>query len=118
MSAPNYDGRRFRSVANTANGEVGTQTVFEYRQEGETVWATYRGGGVTLGTLVATVDGSGRLDMRYGHVNDAGELMTGVCTSTPETLPDGRLRLHETWRWTSGDGSSGTSVLEELRPTD
>jgi hypothetical protein len=116
MPAPNYDGRRFRSVANTANGEVGARTVFAYHQEGDAVWATYRGG-VALGTLVATVDGDGRLDMRYGHVNDAGELMTGVCTSTPETLPDGRLRLHESWRWTSGDGSSGTSVLEEL-PTE
>ena len=114
MPAPNYDGRRFRSVANTANGEVGAGTVFEYHQDGDAVWATYRGGGVTLGTLVATVDGEGRLDMRYAHVNDAGALMTGVCTSTPEALPDGRLRLHETWRWTSGDGSSGTSTLEEI----
>ena len=113
MPAPSYDGRRFRTVANTANGEVGAETVFEYHQEGDAVWATYRGGGVTLGTLVATVDDDGRLDMRYAHVNDAGELMTGVCTSTPETLPDGRLRLHEVWQWTSGDGSSGTSILEE-----
>jgi len=39
--------------------------------------------------------------------------MTGVCRTTPEQLPDGRLRLHETWHWTSGDGSAGSSVLEE-----
>ena len=117
MPAPNYDGRRFRSVANTANGGGGEGTVFAYHQEGDAVWATYRGGGIALGTLVATVDDDGRLDMRYHHVNDAGELRTGVCTSTPELLPNGRLRLRESWRWTSGDGSSGTSILEEL-PTD
>ena len=114
MTVPNYDGRHFRTVANTANGDVGSETVFEYHQEGDAVWATYRGGGVTLGTLVATVADDGRLDMRYAHVNDAGALMTGVCTSTPEVLPDGRLRLHEAWQWTSGDTSSGTSMLEEL----
>ena len=47
-------------------------------------------------------------------VNDKGELMTGVCRSVPELMPEGRIRLHETWRWTSGDGSSGRSVLEEI----
>ena len=69
------------------------------------------------GTLVATVDAEGRLDMRYSHVNEAGELKTGACVSTPERLPDGRLRLHERWRWTSGPGE-GQSVVEEVEPDD
>ena len=109
-----YDGRRFRGVANTAGGEVSAGTVFDYRQRGDIVWATYEGGGVRLGTLVATVGADGDLDMRYAHVNGEGALMTGVCRSRPECLPDGRLRLHERWRWTSGDGSAGTSTVEEV----
>ncbi len=109
-----YDGRRFRSVENSPGGEVGPETVFFYRQEGDLVWATYEGGAVRLGVLVATADAEGRLDARYAHVNGAGELMTGECRTTPERLPDGRLRLHEEWRWTSGDRSSGTSVVEEI----
>ena len=64
---------------------------------------------------MALVDAEGCLDMRYHQVNDRGELMTGACRSTPELLPDGRIRLHEEWRWTSGDGSGGSSVLEEVR---
>ena len=67
-----------------------------------------------LGTLVATVDAAGGLDMRYAHVNAAGVLMTGTCRSTPDVLADGRLRLHERWRWTSGDRTAGTSVVEEV----
>ncbi len=109
-----YDGRRFRAIQNSPTGEVGEETVFEYHQEGHVVWATYRGGAVALGTLVATADAEGRLDLRFGHVNDLGAVMTGVCETTPEVLPDGRLRLHERWRWTSGDGSEGTSTLEEI----
>jgi hypothetical protein len=109
-----YGGRRFRSVENSSTGEVGPETVFDYRQEGDLVWATYEGGAVRFGTLVATADPEGRLDVRYGHVNRSGELMTGECRTTPERLPDGRLRLHEGWRWTSGDRSSGTSVVEEI----
>lgn len=79
-------------------------------------WAAYAGGGVRWGTLVARVAADGALDMRYSHVNEAGELMTGRCRSVPETLPDGRLRLHETWQWTCGDESSGASIVEEIAP--
>ena len=115
MALPiDYDGRRFASVSNSANGEVDARTVFHYRQRGDVVWATYEGGGVRFGTLVATVDAGGGLDMRYCHVNGRGELMTGRCRSTPESLPDGRLRLHERWQWTSGDGSRGESIVEEV----
>ena len=114
MSAPNYDGRRFASVATTENGDVDAATRFDYRQRGSVVWATYRGGPVQIGTLVATVDARGGLDMRYSHVDASGELRTGTCLSVPELLPDGRLRLHETWQWTSGDRSAGTSTLEEI----
>ena len=109
-----YDGRRFRSVENSSTGEVGPETVFYYRQREDLIWATYEGGTVRFGTLVGTADAEGRLDARYAHVNRSGELMTGECRSTPERLPDGRLRLHEEWRWTSGDRSSGTSVVEEI----
>lgn len=111
----NYDGRTFGSVENSATGEVGPETAFRYRQEGDLVWATYWGGAVRFGTLVARADEEGRLDARYAHLNAAGELMTGECRSQPEVLPDGRLRLRERWRWTSGDRSSGESVVEEIR---
>ncbi|MDQ3284938.1 MAG: n-acetylglutamate synthase, partial [Actinomycetota bacterium] len=109
-----YDGRRFRSVENSATGEVGPETVFRYGQDGEVVHATYEGGGVRSGVFIATADAEGNLDARYAHVNASGGLMTGECRTTPERLPDGRLRLHEEWRWTSGDRSSGRSVVEEI----
>ena len=113
-SSIDYDGRRFRSTETSANGEVGPETVFSYSQDGDVVSATYEGGAVRFGTLVATADGEGNLDARYGHVNASGGLMTGECRSTPEVLPDGRIRLHEEWRWTSGDRSSGRSIVEEI----
>ena len=115
MSRIDYDGRRFRSLNNSETGEVDAETCFEYHQRGDVVWAIYEGGAIRFGTLIATVDPGGILDMRYHHVNAAGELMTGRCRSIPELLPDGRLRLHERWQWTSGDGSAGESVVEEVR---
>jgi hypothetical protein len=52
--------------------------------------------------------------MHYHQVNTKGELMTGICRSVPEILPDGKILLHETWEWTSGDYSKGKSLLEEV----
>ena len=110
-----FEGRIFRSVSNSSSGDVDAETLFHYHQIGEDlVWATYEGGSVRFGTLVARVLADASLDMRYQHVNRSGELMTGVCRSRPEVLPDGRLRLHESWRWTCGDRSAGRSVVEEV----
>ena len=114
MSKINYEGRVFKSVANSETGEVSSATRFHYHQKGSLVWADYAGGEIVFGQLIATVDEAGALDMRYQHVNRRGELMTGKCVSTPETLGDGRLRLHERWQWTSGDFSAGESVVEEI----
>jgi hypothetical protein len=110
----NYDNKKFRPVTTTENGQVSGETVFHYRQSGNVVTATYSGGGVQYGHLIALVDADGCLDMRYHQVNQQGELHTGICRSVPELLPDGRIRLQETWQWTSGDGSAGTSVVEEI----
>jgi hypothetical protein len=110
-----YDNKVFAAASNSPNGEVSSSTRFRYRQSGAHVWAEYDGGSVARGHLIAVCDARGVLDMRYHHVNTAGELMTGRCTSTPVRLEDGRLRLLEKWQWTSGDLSEGESVLEEVK---
>jgi hypothetical protein len=109
-----YDGRRFRSLSNSAGGDVGGETTFDYHQREDLVWATYAGGSVRFGTLLAKVDPSGNLDMRYQHLSADGAFKTGQCQSRPEVLPDGRLRLHERWQWTGGAHGQGESIIEEV----
>jgi hypothetical protein len=111
----NYNGRKFKSIESSAAGEVNADTEFQYRQSGNIVTGIYHGGGILLGHLLAICNENGELDMSYHHVNDKEQLMTGICRSVPELLPDGRLRLHESWQWTCGDSSNGRSVLEEIR---
>lgn len=110
----NYNNRRFRPVSNTENGETSGETIFLYQQEGNILTAKYAGGNIVSGHLIGLVDEIGRIDMRYHQVNTRGELMTGICRSTPEILPNGKIRLHESWEWTSGDRSKGASVIEEV----
>jgi hypothetical protein len=124
----NYEGRIFQPVPPVDEGPsdatavpagavisaVGPDTRFHYHQQDEVVWATYAGGLVRFGTLIAVVDEQGRLDARYQQVGADGSLKAGRCRSTPEFLYDGRLRLHESWVWTEGAQGSGHSIVEEL----
>jgi len=109
-----FDHRVFLTAANTPNGNCTSDTRFRYRQNGGRIWATYDGGTVRFGSIVAVGDSRGRLDMRYQHVDVANQLRTGKCTASPEVLPDGRIRLLEEWQWTNGDFSEGRSVVEEI----
>ncbi|MCW2605311.1 MAG: family N-acetyltransferase [Frankiales bacterium] len=109
---PSLDGRRFTAVSGGV--DVGADTVFAFREDRLTdvVTGTYSGGSVLAGSLVGTRDGS-RVEFRYSHVTAAGSVESGVSRDRLSVLPDGRLRLDETWEWTSRSGS-GTSVLEEV----
>lgn len=115
MTKINYDNRKFTSVENSETGEVSSETLFHYHQQGEMVWAEYAGGEIVFGNLIAKVLEDSSLEMSYQHINRSGEMMTGKCVSRPEVLPDGRLRLHEKWQWTSGDLSGGESIVEEVK---
>lgn len=106
------DGRRFAAVAAVAGGEVGTQTVFTYHEHDRMIWAEYTGGAIRRGFLVGTRDGD-RLDFRYTQLNAEGQTSTGHCVSTLSLLPDGRLRLDETWQWESRPGSGTSTVVEQ-----
>jgi len=80
---------------------------------GNIITSEYSGGKIIKGHLIGLVDEVGNINIRYHQVNKKGELMTGICTSSPEILPNGKIRLHENWEWTSGDMSKGNSVIEE-----
>lgn len=114
----NYEGRVFKSVNSTENGQVNSETTFYYHQKDDVVWAEYVGGDILKGMLIAKVDNYGNLNMRYHHIDSSGEIMTGKCLSKPEILKDKKIRLVETWEWTSGDYSKGNSVIEEVTWVD
>lgn len=109
----NYDNRKFKPVSNSENGEVSSEMVFHYRQVQNVISCNYSGQHIVNGHLIGLVDEKGCIEMSYHQVNAKGELMTGVCRSSPEIMSNGKIRLHEVWQWTSGDHSKGQSILEE-----
>ena len=110
----NYNNKKFKPVANSDNGEVSSDMVFHYQQTDNVLTCTYEGKNIIKGHLIGLVDENGCIEMRYHQINTNGELMTGICSSTPESMDNGKIRLHESWQWTSGDQSKGNSILEEI----
>ncbi len=109
----NLDGKIFKSIANTENGDVSSDTIFYYHQINNLVWAEYSGGEIEKGHLVANILSTGQLNMSYHHINRQGDIMMGKCLSTPERLENGKLKFKEEWQWLSGDMSSGYSEIIE-----
>lgn len=109
----NYNNKKFRPVENTQNGETSQETIFLYKQKDNILTSEYSGGKIKSGHLIGLVDKNGNIEMHYHQINDKGQLMTGICFSKPEILSNGKIRLHETWQWTTGDKSKGKSIIEE-----
>lgn len=109
-----YGGRLFRPTFSEGQSDTSRDTIFKYEQRRDLLTGTYSGGAISYGHLIGLVDDAGRIDMRYHHLTVDGALKTGTCQSVPEVLSNGKIRLHESWQWISGDKTKGTSILEEL----
>ena len=108
----NLNGKKFKALHNSDNGEVGDETTFHYRQKGNVVWATYEGGSIKFGTLSGQIVDN-QLTFNYQHQNIEGEFLTGKCETVIKVIDD-KIQLHETWQWTCRDFSKGTSLLVEF----
>jgi len=117
MTQFNFDQKRFVGVENYDDGDLTKEVIFHYHQDGTVIRGTFEGGRVIEGKLLAEILEDGRLDMIWRYTNVDGDVVYGTCVSTPELLPDGRYRLHESWTITGGpnQGESGQSVIEEIR---
>lgn len=113
----NFNNKLFSSISNTNNGEVSSETLFKYHQNGDIIWAEYNGGDIVKGFLIGLCDDKNNLHFTYQHINENNEIRTGRCMSTPEILPNGKIRMFEQWKWTNGDNSTGESIIEEVSLT-
>jgi hypothetical protein len=104
-----YDGRRFRAAGHDA-------PTASYRQSGDLLWADFSGGGVRRGSLTGLCRPDSSLEFTYTMVLADGTVLAGYCESSPEVLPDGRIRLHERWERYGPNASTGVSALEEIAP--
>jgi hypothetical protein len=108
----NLSGRKMHVVQTAPNGVVGRDTVFKFSQVGDVVTASYSGGGVQVGYLVGIIKGD-TLSFRYCQVSDEDHVDGGSSNARIELVDGGRLRLIESFKWDSRDGS-GENIFEEV----
>ncbi|GAF04581.1 VOC family protein [Saccharicrinis fermentans] len=110
----NYNNKTFVTISNSSSGDTTEETIYFYKQSGNRVSATYKGGYIKLGFVEASADKWGNLQMQYYHTNIKNELITGICVSTPEIMSNGKIRIIEDWQWTCKHFPNGRSILEEV----
>jgi hypothetical protein len=108
-----FNGKRFSPAGDEEAGE-GDRPVASYRQRGDLLWADFSGGSVRRGSLTGVCRPDEVLEFTYTMVLADGSVLAGHCESTPELLPDGRIRLHERWERYGPHAASGVSLLDEV----
>jgi len=108
----NLNAKKFSLESSSSNGDVSSETIFEYHQQGRIIWATYQGGAILFGVLSGRIE-ENQLYFKYQHHTLNDDFKTGKCESII-TFDGTKLSLSEKWEWTCDDYSKGTSKLKEL----
>lgn len=112
----NFNKKQFRVISNSNVKDVGSNTIFSFCQRDDVVYGSYRGGAVKHGSFIARIQGNGSMEKRFHHLNEKGLFITGRSISITEHLPDGRLRLKESWEYTPE--INGSAIFEEIKKED
>ncbi|HEY7499168.1 MAG TPA: hypothetical protein VH740_11675 [Vicinamibacterales bacterium] len=110
MTLPSLHGTRMRPVRTTVSSVISRETLFEFTQEGDVVFARYAGGRIVLGALVGVRDGADVV-FRYAQVDAGGSVQGGRSECTLSITATGRLQIEERFTWAS-DAGNGVNVLE------
>ena len=114
MKSIDLNGKKFGLLANSENGEVSSETIFEYKQTGDLVTAEYCGGNIRYGKILARQNEAGNLEMTYHCLTNDGELKAGKALATVSINEQGKTQLDLDWKWIDGDESKGTSRYVEI----
>ncbi|EAR03014.1 hypothetical protein [Maribacter sp. HTCC2170] len=112
MNKLDFNNKTFSLITNSKNGEVDTETVFEYSQKGNLVTAEYHGGNIRYGKIISVLK-SNELHMRYQCITTDDELKAGKAIAEISLNEQGKIKLKLNWEWLGGNQTIGTSEYIE-----
>lgn len=112
MDTYNFHNKKFVLLENSESGTVNSETIFEYKQDGNLVTADYHGGSVVYGKIIAKLNGN-QLEMLYQCLTNEKELKAGKATADISLTKDNKLKLSLKWQWLSDQNEKGTSEYIE-----
>ena len=105
----NLAGMVFRAVSNSKNGHLNSETEMRFTVDDGIVVATYSGGTIVVGHVLAKRTSATELEMLYHGATRDGVQSAGTAHATFSPGSDGRLHMYLNWQWLTGDRSKGQS---------
>lgn len=96
MSKFNFDNKRFALIQNSESGQVNSETVFEYKQNGNLVTADYYGGTIKYGKIIANLKDD-ELNMLYQCLTTDNQLKEGKAIAKILLTDKGKIKLCLNW---------------------
>jgi len=107
-----FHNKKFSLIENSITGEVNSETIFEYEQEGNLVTANYYGGTIKYGKIIAILKDH-QLDMLYQCVTTQNELKAGKAIANISFTEKGKILLDLKWEWLKDKKEKGNSQYIE-----
>ncbi len=113
MSKFNFKNKKFALIQNSENGQVNTETVFNYNQEDNLVTADYFGGTIKYGKIIATLKDD-ELNMLYQCLTTDNQLKAGKALAQITLTENGKIKLSLNWEWLANGNEKGKSEYIEI----
>lgn len=113
MKKFDFNNKKFVLLENSENGKVNTETIFEYKQNGNLVTADYKGGSIKYGKIIAFLKND-ELDMLYQCLTTENDLKAGKALAKISANEEGKIKLSLDWQWLNNNTEKGKSQYIEL----
>ncbi|MBS7252491.1 hypothetical protein [Flavobacterium branchiicola] len=113
MNPFDFNNKRFALIQNTDNGQVNTETIFNYKQEENLVTADYFGGTVKYGKIIAELKDD-QLNMLYQCLTTDNQLKAGKAVAQITLTENSKIKLALNWQWLTNGNEKGQSEYIEI----
>ncbi|NRF37736.1 hypothetical protein [Pedobacter foliorum] len=113
MNKFDFNNKRFVLIQNSNNGEVNTETIFNYKQDDSLVTAEYSGGTIRYGKIIAELKGD-QLNMLYQCLTTDNQLKAGKALAQIVITQNGKMKLSLNWEWLTNGNDKGESEYIEI----
>jgi hypothetical protein len=108
----NFNNKTFSLVTNSEKGTVDSNTIFEYKQNGNLVTADYFGGTILYGKIIAKLKDD-QLEMLYQCITRDNELKAGKAIAEISKTENNKIKLKLSWQWLDKNEEKGISEYIE-----
>ena len=113
MNRFDFNNKRFALILNSDNGQVNTETIFNYKQDDNLVTADYFRGTIKYGKIIAELKGD-ELNMLYQCLTTDNQLKAGKALAKITQTENGKIKLSLDWEWLTNGNDQGKSEYIEI----